>query len=349
MKALLLLFCLSGIALAQETQEEQSAPVGQFLDPENVEQANNLAEGYTTAKTGKDAYGTIKNGKYKALATDLFSRYQNSKAGLFVQVKKYQQKIHGVISKVSQRVDRWRTTVPRLRAYKERVVHFADDSYTFARTFEMNDLWDIDRDFSREMEWRVQSGRRLGTSIWDYLIRRIAGPDFLSQLEDTFFPDFELELNKSSLHGYYYHNEHSTSEKVPIFVLNEAFSVMGMVKDLAEDQFAGLGEGRAAMRQTQDNRTLREALTADGSSYTDQLQVRQDILNKLYEVNTKRSQLKDRSAYLDLLWGRLAQQDVEARQAPTAALAKEIATLTRLELDPANFILRRYGLEEPTQ
>ncbi len=344
---LTVLFFLTSIIHSQtEEHDEQSAPVGQFLDPDNVEQASKFADGYTTAKTGKDTYGNLKNGKYKTIATDLFSKYQNSKAGLFFQIKKYQGKIHKIIAKVSQRVDRWRTTVPRLRAYRERVVNFADDSYSFSRTIEARDLWDIDRNFSKEMEGRLRQGRALGTNIWDYLLNRISGPSYMMGLQNIFFPDFEAELNKSSINGFYYTNEHSSSEKIPIFVMNECFSVMGVVKDISEDQLSGLADGPAAMKQSQDNKALREALMSDQSSYTDQLQVRQDILNKLYEVNNKRSILRDRMAYLDLLWGRIAQQNVEARQSSTNSLAKEISAITKLELDPDNYVLSRYGLKE---
>jgi hypothetical protein len=334
-------------AHAQENDNKQSAPVGKFFDPENLEQINKVEEGYSAAKTSKDAYGTLKNQDYKSFATSTFSKYQNSKAGLFYQVGKFQKKMHSIISKVSARVDRWRTTVPRLRAYKERIVHFADDSYTFSRTFEVSDLWDLDRDFSREMEERIKQGRTLGTSIWDYLARRVESQSFAQTLQDIFFPDYEASLNKSSIGGFYYNITHSKSEKVPIFVMNEAFGVMGVVKSISEEEFAGFQDGIGQAKQNREMQQLKEALTDNASSYTDQLQVRQDLLNKLYEVNTKRSMLKDRSAYLDLLWGRLAQQDVEARIGPTAAIAREISALTRLELDPDNYVLRRYGLENP--
>lgn len=341
------LFLLVSLLHAQESDNKQSAPVGKFFDPDNLEQINNVQEGFTTAKSGKDAYGTLKNKDYKSFLTSTFSKYQNSKAGLFYQVGNFQKKMHSIISKVSARVDRWRTTVPRLRAYKERIVQFSDDSYTFARTFEVNDLWDFDRDFSREMENRIKQGRNLGSSMWDFLLSRVSDQSFAQTIQDIFFPDYEATLNKSSIGGFYYTNEHSASEKVPIFVMNEAFGVMGVVKQISEDQYHGLENGLTATQENLDMKTLRDALDADASSYTDQLQIRQDILNKLYEVTAKRSMLKDRSAYLDLLWGRLAQQDVEARVGPTAAIAREVSALTKLELDPENYVLQRYGLETP--
>jgi hypothetical protein len=346
MKYLFMMLLLVALPWAQESDDKQSAPLGKFLDPDNVEQVNKVADGYTTTKTSKDVYGNIKNKNYKAMLTNTFSKYQNSKAGLFLHIKKFQTKVHAIISKVSQRVDRWRTTVPRLRGYKESITNFADDSYTFSRSFEMKDLWDIDRNFSREMEWRVKHGHTLGTSIWDFLLSRISTPSFLQTVQDIFFPDFNVTLNRSALDGFAYTNSHSSSEKMPIFCLNEAFGVMATVKEMSEEQFSGLDKGNGAMQQSNDNQKLQQALSDDGSSYTDQLQVRQDILNKLYEVNTKRSILKDRSAYLDLLWGRLAQQDVEARQAPTAAIAREISAITKLELNPDNYVLQRYGIED---
>jgi hypothetical protein len=76
-------------------------------------------------------------GKYKDMLQETFSKYQNSKVGLMTHLSRIQKKVYAVLQKASQRVDKWRTTVPKIRSYAQKTQRYMDDSYDFAKTFEM--------------------------------------------------------------------------------------------------------------------------------------------------------------------------------------------------------------------
>jgi hypothetical protein len=343
--ALLVLLGILGHTAFAET-DQTSAPIGEFIDPENLENIGKVQSGAEAARDAKRAKDLAGQGKYKDMAQAQFQKYQNSKVGLMTLIRKIQKKTHAVISKASERVDKWRTTVPKIRSYTRKTLRYADDSYDFATTFEMSDMWDIDRDFSREMEWRLGQGRRLGLSIWDFLVSRINREDFLMGIEGILFPDYVEILNRSALNGFHYVDEPSESEKVPLLVLHESLDVLNAVQQMAESQFSPSEVAPGLSRQQFDNHRIREALFDPRSGYTDQAALLQDIRNKQYEIAVQRSIVRDYTARLEILWGRLAAQKLEDKERATTAIAKEAGVLSGVELDPEAWILERFGLED---
>jgi hypothetical protein len=335
---------LLGFAMAETDQT--TAPVGKFFDPDNLEAANKAQTAAQSTREAMQAKKLYEAGKYKDMLQNAFLKYQNSKVGLMATLRKVQQKTSAVLSKAQQRVDKWRTTVPKLRSYTRQTLRFADDSYDFAKTFEMSDLWDIDRDFSREMQWRIKHGRRLGLSIWDFLVARIERKDFLKGIEDILFPDYVQELNRHALKGFVYVDEPSESETVPILALQESLDVLAAVQQMAEAELSPSKEAPALSQAQYLDHRLRQALFDPKSGYTDQAAVRQDIFNRQYEIATKRSLLRDRSARLDLLWGKLAAQKLETKERTTKVLADEIGKLSGVKIDPDAWIYSRFGLED---
>ncbi len=200
------LVCLA-IHLGFAETDQTAAPLGKFFDPDNLENIGTVQTGAQAAKDAKKGKELLAKGNYKDMVLEQFEKYQNSKVGLMSLIRKVQQKTFDVIQKASERVDKWRTAVPKLRSYTRKTLRYADDSYDFAKTFEMSDLWDIDRNFSKEMEWRIKNGRRLGLSIWDFLVSRVQRDDFLKGLEGILFPDYPAELGKSALNGFQYDDQ----------------------------------------------------------------------------------------------------------------------------------------------
>jgi hypothetical protein len=136
--ALLVLLGILGHTAFAET-DQTSAPIGEFIDPENLENIGKVQSGAEAARDAKRAKDLGGQGKYKDMAQAQFQKYQNSKVGLITLIRKIQKKTHTVISKASERVDKWRTTVPKIRSYTRKTLRYADDSYDFATTFEMSD------------------------------------------------------------------------------------------------------------------------------------------------------------------------------------------------------------------
>lgn len=342
-----LLVLMGFLARAAFAETDQTtAPLGEFFDPDNVESINNVQSGAQAAKDAKKGKDLVSQGKYKDLLQEQFLKYQNSKVGLMNLIHKIQKKTNAVISKASEKVDKWRTTVPKLKAYTRKTLRYADDSYDFARTFEMSDLWDIDRDFSKEMEWRIRNGRRLGLSIWDFLVSRIDRKGFLEGVEKILFPDYMEIKGRSGLFGFHYDDRPSEAERVPLLVLHESLDVLATAQLMAESQLSPSESAPDLSRQQFENHRIREALFDARSGYTDQVALRQDIMNKQYEIAVQRSLVKDKIARLDILWGKLAAQKLENKERTTTAVANEIKALSGVELNPEAWILDRFGLED---
>lgn len=344
---IILLVLIAFLARSAFAEADQTtAPLGEFFDPDNVESINKVQSGAQAAKDAKRGKDLVSKGKYKDLLKEQFLKYQNSKVGLMNIIRKVQKKTHAVISKVSERVDKWRTTVPKIRAYTRKTLRYADDTYDYARTFEMSDLWDIDRDFSKEMEWRLRQGRRLGLSIWDFLVSRIDRRGFLEGIEGILFPDYAEALGRSGLFGFHYDDRPSEAEKVPLLVLHESLDVLATAQQMAESQLSPSERAPDLSRQAFENHRIREALFDSRSGYTDQVALRQDILSKQYEITVQRSLVRDKVARLELLWGKLAAQKLETKELTTTAVANEIRALSGVELNPEAWILERFGLED---
>ncbi len=330
----------------QGETDQTSAPVGNFFDPDNLENLNKAQTGASTAREGMKQKKLYDAGKYKDMLQSAFLTYQNSKVGLMTLIRKVQQKTEAVLTKASERVDKWRTTVPKIRAYAQKTQRYADDSYDFAKTFEMSDLWDIDRNFSKEMESRLKDGRRLGLSIWDFLVSRIDRKGFLQGIEDILYPDYTAELNHSALHGFVYTDDPSESERVPIFILHESLGVLNDVQQMAEAELSPSSDAPGLSKQQYVTHRIREALFDSKSGYVDQVSIRQDILNKEYEVAMRRSILHDKMAEMDLLWGKLAAQKLETKERTTKAVGDEVSRLSGTRLNPSEWIYSRFGLED---
>jgi hypothetical protein len=168
----------------------------------------------------------------------------------------------------------------------------------------------------------------------------------LKGIEGILFPDHVEILNRSALNGFHYVEEPSQSEKVPLLVLHESLDVLNAVQQMAESQFSPSEVAPGLSRQQFDNHRIREALFDPRSGYTDQAALLQDIRNKQYEIAVQRSIVRDYTARLEILWGRLAAQKLEDKERATAAIAKEAGVLSGVELDPEAWILERFGLEE---
>ncbi len=333
------------VGICAET-DQTAAPLGTFFDPDNLENIGKVQAGAQAAQDAKKGKDLIGKGNYKDLVLEQFQKYQNSKVGLMNLIRKVQKKTFDVIQMASERVDKWRTTVPKLRAYTRRTLRYADDTYDFAKSFEMSDLWDIDRDFSKEMEWRLKQGRRLGLSILDFLSSRVQRDEFLQGLEKILFPDYSAELDKSALHGFRYEDHPSESEKVPIFIIHECLDVLNTVQQMAEAELSPSEAVPTMSQEAFDTHRIRQALFDPKSGYTDQVSLRQDILNKQYEVSLRRSIVQDKMARLEILWGKLAMQKLESKERNTAAVAGEIKQLTGIGFDPDAWIMSRFGLED---
>src|SRR6476620_9302880 len=80
---------LMGLAIAETDQT--TAPVGKFLDPDNLEAANKAQTAAQSTREAMQAKKLYDAGKYKDMLQNAFLKYQNSKVGLMATLRKVQQ------------------------------------------------------------------------------------------------------------------------------------------------------------------------------------------------------------------------------------------------------------------
>jgi len=94
--------------------------------------------------------------------------YKNEKIDFIVTFNKASERLDSVLTRVNDRVNMWRTTLPRLRAYKESIARMTDRSTSHLKDLSWKDILDIERTWDREVEVIVEDWEGLGQSIYDY-------------------------------------------------------------------------------------------------------------------------------------------------------------------------------------
>lgn len=188
-------FCADDVATYGERTDQASAREGELIDGQHLDQLNTALDLYDkksqvegAKKTGEDfkrmkqisASGALDEAEKKMIS------WRNSKSGLITTLTTTLNKISGVITKIGKRVDRWRTTLPKLQAYGKAVDNFYENSGNFLGSFELSDLYDLDRKWSKELETRVTLGKWFGISILDWLLNRKNGVDKWAALLDAY-------------------------------------------------------------------------------------------------------------------------------------------------------------------
>lgn len=147
--------------------DKGSAKYGNLID--KLETAEKAYDAVNSVAAGAEAAEKLKSfdpkkvdigkltvkGKEEALAWA--NKYTNAKGGFNTFARNILQKVDKVVSKVSERVDLWRTTWPTIQRYGKSVTYLADNSKQLFSDFEISDLWDIDRKWDRRLEANVNA------------------------------------------------------------------------------------------------------------------------------------------------------------------------------------------------
>lgn len=94
--------------------------------------------------------------------------YKNEKIDFIVTFNKASERLDSILTRVNDRVNMWRTTLPRLRAYKESIARMTDRSTAHLKELSWKDITDIERTWDREAEVIVEDWKGLGQSIYNY-------------------------------------------------------------------------------------------------------------------------------------------------------------------------------------
>ncbi len=316
---------------ANDDDGKAIGPFMDFVDGDYIDKASDVEDGYQGVKTGKSLIKSkdkVKN--VKDIGKNTVTKYQHYKGTLFNFIKKSQKKVQGYINKVRVRVNMWRTTLPTLEHFVKTSRNFMGDSYAFVKTFEISDMWDIKREWSRELDARVLKGNRIGMSIKDYFQRRWEDvkDDNEKAFTDAFAPYDRYRYSENAPDGFHFDefNIHENN-KVPSYITEESWNIIANINQLASSQMQKSVESDLLTVSEANMRKVSLTMTSS-SDYTDQLSVQQDILNKTYELSVINSQLADQIAYADNLLARLLLRDLERKEQYKKGMVDEVGMLT---------------------
>jgi len=214
-----------------------------------------IAEGKKVLKEGvgslKDRF-SLKNLKGKLLV------YKNEKVDFLATFNKAANRLDSVMVKVNDRVNMWRTTLPRLRGYKDAIGRLAERTTAHFKDFKWKDLIDIERTWDRETQLICQDWKGLGVSIYNYsrklgkdggettgdlswlevLFKRNKSDQFRSkdEIQAELSVDIELEVlgNRDVQNQPHYF--------IPQIILAQSTNAMQKVNDIAKEYSIASGE-----------------------------------------------------------------------------------------------------------
>jgi len=147
-----------------------SAKIGDILtNPDNIDKLDGIISGVATGiAIGKHinenggfraTWGELKSStpesrkeKVEQYKEGLGVKYKNSKSYFFTFVNKTRDFLLDVLNTASDRIDMWRTTLPNIKAWGASTRRLVDNTRKVYSSFKWKDLWDIDREWSRQME-----------------------------------------------------------------------------------------------------------------------------------------------------------------------------------------------------
>jgi hypothetical protein len=185
-KRILALLFLTYTTFSEPVSSEQiddgdkgSAPHGNLIN--NVKTASKVYDAVNATANTVDAAKKVKSfdpSKFdaKGMSKDTFkkakdwaSAYTHAKGSLNQITRGILDKISKIINQASKRVELWRTTYPSIKRYANNVKLLADDTKNLAQSFRMSDLIDIDRKWSRHLEYNLAEFRSEYYYINNYL------------------------------------------------------------------------------------------------------------------------------------------------------------------------------------
>jgi len=164
----LLIFSVCVNSNVPDTTKSSAKLSNILVDPKNVDRLDKIAQGIEqtskhimqAAKEGgvKEYFDSMKPNKeeIKGKLQGMVVRYHNSK-GFIPFMKTLQEDILAILQVASDRIDMWRTTLPTIQGYGHATLVLANQTVQVFKDFKIEDLWDIDRKWSRKMEKSVMS------------------------------------------------------------------------------------------------------------------------------------------------------------------------------------------------
>lgn len=243
--------------IAKDGREPITFRFLQAIDPTNSKSVQLAEKGYDAVTEVGDAVNTAKtlsdlsSGKmslnpfdagYTTAVNAAVGDYTSATGGFTRNINKTLERIQNVLDAVTDRVNRWRTTLPLLDSYAQSAGSILENTVEHISTFHVSDLWDLDQKFFVKLEANVAEGHTLAKSFFYFLYSRYSGVNKWGGILDAWY---ENRVRKLPMDHYY--NKYGTpvktlaqlpeEERLDYKIIQESFMAYKRMELMSKEEY----------------------------------------------------------------------------------------------------------------
>jgi hypothetical protein len=323
----------------------------------SVETALKAADIIATAQTVKKTWDKVS--KFKNLKdwkdfgskqlTGLVTQYKSTKWSLFSWLDNVSSKMADIMAKGNDRVNMWRTTEPMLISYYNAMGKLSNNTVQVFRDFELSDLIDIDRKWSRKMEGQVMKDEQLIYSFLSFASSHFDDNYYNRKFTYMFMSDAmkkELTKTQTDMEAYLeiMNNVHPFNQ-IPYQTMNFSSDAMLKIREVSAQAHAGSTDDPTTSNEQEAIDKAEYSLNNQSSTYNDIMDNKAFLEAQRAKVAIQRIQLQQIFEELQTRYTRLLLRNRERMAIQYEAIDNTINRLgnggTFENLDTAR--VRRFG------
>lgn len=309
-----------------DDQDKTSGRVNDLIT--SVETATKAIELYNTVKDGKKVVDEVKKfknlkdikGTVKDKIKGTITQYKSTKWSLFKWVSDVSNRMADVMESANDRINMWRTTEPMLLNYYKSMGRVTDNTLEVFRDFELSDMIDIDREWSKKMEKQLNQDKNLVYSFLVFSSKQFPDEYHRKRVSSMFMEysiEDELTGNQEDLDAYMEmkDNVHQFN-RIPYRTMAYATDALLSVREISQQSHKEASGDKSVTEEQYYMELVSESLQNPNATYNDIVDNGALIDTKRSEVSLQRAQLKQiitdlQSKYSRLLMRRKERMAIE--------------------------------------
>lgn len=281
--------------------------------------------------------------------TGLVTQYKSTKWSLFSWLNNVSTKMADIMAKCNDRVNMWRTTEPMLVSYYNAMGKLSNNTVQVFRDFELSDLIDIDRTWSKRMEGQVMKDEQLVFSFMSFASSHFDDNYYNKKFTYMFMSDAmksELTKTQADMEAYLaiMNNVHPFNQ-IPYQTMTFASDAMLKIREISSQAHGSSTDDPTTSSEQEAINKAEYSLNNQSSTYNDIMDNKAFIEAQRAKVEIQRIQVQQIFEELQTRYTRLMLRNRERMAIQYEAVDNTINKLgnggTFENLDSAR--VRRFG------
>jgi hypothetical protein len=245
----------------------------------------------------------------------LVTQYKSCKWSFFNWVSNISNKMSDVMAKCNDRVNMWRTTEPTLISYYQAMGKLSNNTLQVFRDFEISDLVDIDRKWSRNMEAQLTKDQRFAYSFFAFATSHLPTDYYQKKYSQLFMPcgvEKELTATSEGLQAYLAIKDNvHVFNQIPYVTLGFASDALLQLKEIADKSHGPSKADPSVSEEEHYMEIIQNAMTDQNATYNDIMDNAVLIETRRAQVATQRIQIQQIYSELQTRYSRLLLRNQE--------------------------------------